>query len=178
MFNFLKPFIVKIPLFILLYMLISVFIPYCYPEYSKGVYLTLFSTFMSYKLFLFICSASYNYISNKVLDKFRSSSYHKVWLRSRRYIICIYKGKAADKSPVETYLFVLRFIRFILKPLFYENSYIELMKKSNNISEELRAITNEMNKPDNRDDLKVKFRDKYTEHIEISRKLLKYTKNM
>jgi len=180
MFNFIKPFIVKIPLFIILFMLLWVFFPYYYPEYKRDVSLSIFFSFMLYKFFLFISSASYNYISNKQLEKFRSSSYHKVWLRSRRYILCIFKGKAADKPPVETYLLVMRFRRFIIKPLNYDNSYLELMKKSNEISEELRAMTIEMNKIDNRDDLelKIKFKDKYTEHIEISSRLSKNTKNM
>lgn len=179
-FKFIKSFILRLPLYIFLFFLLLLVSYLTKNNNNNNIkdlsLLWLFIFFLAERLVYYLFIFSFNQVSDKQLEKFRSSTYHVKWLRLCRNLRRIFMGKAAIKPSLETSSLLLKLNRIPFKEKDKYSS--ELRKQHNKVIEELIAISLEIRKAENLDYLELmkSYKEKHSEYVDIYSKYLKHTK--
>jgi len=168
-----KPFIIKLPLFVLLYFLFSYIEFFLFEkEHSNAERLFFLSLFIFKRFFFFLAIKLYDYLLNKLYN----SSFYAI-LR-RNYLKVKRKFIVNKIKPVH---YASWAIKVKLIPRNNKDSYsLELYKESNKLIEDLNLIAKELRKEENVDNLELinKFSLKLSELNDIKEKYKEHNKSI
>lgn len=164
-----KPFIIKLPLFVLLYFLFS-FIDYFFfgKVLSSAERLLLLSLFIFKRFFFFLAIKLYDYLLEKFYNTYFYVIFHRYFLKLKRKFF-------NKEKPVHYASWAIKIKRI---PRNNKDSYsLQLYNDSNKLIEELNLISKELRKEEN-SELMSEFISKLNQLNEIKEKYKKHIKSL
>nr|YP_008965388.1 hypothetical protein [Rhynchobrunnera orthospora]AHC02406.1 hypothetical protein [Rhynchobrunnera orthospora] len=171
--NYLKPFVYKIPLFIIIFFF---FLIYYFSTDKKDFSFLLLCSFLFERAGYFFAGIFFGRARVNLFERYQRSSYYLEWLILWSNIKQMFNGKLENKVRIETSL-----VRFKLKniPLYPKDIiYLRLSQRCTQLIKEITQLSNDICKADNIDNmLYEKFGEKLREYNDIQDKYSKHTIN-